>query len=330
MGDHFKRKRKVQEQEFGFGNTGQKKRYLNPDGSFNVIRKGLTRAEQFNPYNELLSAPWSRFFGFVLLWYFSINLFFAIIYMICGIENLIGFDPTEESGPFWEAFFFSAQTLSTVGYGRVSPSGLLVNTIAAIEALIGVMSFALITGLVFGRFSKPVSKLMFSKNLLVSPYRNTQMALMFRLTNRLKSQLSNMKATVSVAINLPDENGNVGRRFFSLKLERDEIVFFPTSWTIVHPIDENSPFWGMKEDELRDSEPEILILVEGYDDGYFTTIQARYSYLEEDVIWGGKWRGILKIAEDGSSQIELSHFHDFDLMEIDHLVGAKQELLSKE
>ncbi len=324
MGEHFRRRRKVQEQEFGFGNTGQKKRLLNKDGSFNVVRKGISVFESFNPYNELLATSWNRFFLFVLLWYFFINLVFAGIYLLCGIDNLRGIDPADESGHFWEAFFFSAQTLSTVGYGRVSPSGILVNTIAAFEALLGVSSFALITGLVFGRFSKPIAKLMFSRNILISPYKN-QTALMFRLTNRMKSQLVNLSANVSIAITLSDENGQPGRRFFRLKLERDDIVFFPTSWTVVHPIDENSPFYGMNEEEFRASEPELLILIQGYDDSFFTNVQVRYSYLEEDVIWGARWRKILTVAEDGSSQIEVNHFDDYDRISIEQLIQAKGE-----
>ncbi|HOY49542.1 MAG TPA: ion channel [Flavobacteriales bacterium] len=323
MGEHFRRRKKIQEQEFGFGNTGQKKRLLNPDGSFNVVRKGLSFFESFNPYNELLTSSWKRFFLFVLLWYFTINMTFAGIYLIFGIEHLKGIDPAEESGPFWEAFFFSAQTLSTVGYGRISPSGILVNSIAAFEALIGVTSFALITGLVFGRFSKPVGKLMFTENILMSPYKNNQTALMFRLTNRMKSQLVNLSANVSSSLNLVDENGVLARRFFRLKLERDEIVFFPTSWTIVHPIDENSPFYGMTEEEFRASEPELLILIQGYDDSYFANIQVRYSYIEENTVWGGKWRKILQVAEDGSSEIHLNHFNDFDRVEINSLIPDK-------
>jgi inward rectifier potassium channel len=312
MLEHLKRRKEVEEKEFGFGNTGQKKRLLNTDGSFNVVRKGVPPFESLNPYNELLSTTWKRFFGFVLLWYFSINLFFACIYVICGIENLHGVDPAEESGPFWEAFFFSAQTLSTVGYGRVSPSGILVNAIAAFEALVGVTSFALITGLVFGRFSKPVAKLMFSENILLSPYKK-ETAMMFRVTNRMKSQLVNLSAQVSVSLSLQGENGKSSRHFFSLTLERDNIVFFPTSWTIVHPIDENSPFFGMSEIEFRASDPELLILVQGYDDSFSANVQVRYSYLENDTIWNATWKKIIDVAEDGSSQIDLKKFNQYDL-----------------
>jgi inward rectifier potassium channel len=311
MLEQIRKKKHVEEKEFGFGNTGQKKRLLNTDGTFNVVRKGVSPFESFNPYNELLATSWNRFFGCVLLWYFSINLFFAGLYLVCGIENLRGVDPAEESGPFWEAFFFSAQTLSTVGYGRVSPSGILVNTIAAFEALVGVTSFALITGLVFGRFSKPVAKLMFSEKLLQSPYKK-ETALMFRLTNRMKSQLVNLSAQVSVSLALKGADGHSSRHFFSLSLERESIVFFPTSWTIVHPIDEGSPFYGMSEAEFRASDPELLILIQGYDDSFSANVQVRYSYLENDTIWGAKWRKIIHVSEDGSSQLDMQNFNAYD------------------
>lgn len=207
--------------------------------------------------------------------YFIVNLVFAVIYYLIGVEHLNGIEEqTKFISKFWGAFFFSSQTLTTVGYGHISPLGSLTNAVAAVEALVGLMMFALITGLVYGRFSTPSPKVLFSGNILVSPYLDIN-GLMFRLINERNSQLINVEVNVMMSRNEKDEEGKLTRKYYNLALERDMIQFFSTSWTVVHPITPESPFYNETSESLKASDTEILIAVEGMNDAYADPVHVR-------------------------------------------------------
>jgi inward rectifier potassium channel len=295
--------------DFGFGNVqNQRVRFLNKDGTFNVIRKGLPFRSTFNFYHFLINLPWLKFVLLIIAWFTFVNFVFALIYVWTGVENLQGVDMRNFSNQFLDAFFFSTQTFTTVGYGRISPIGLATNIVSSLEALVGLMSFALITGLLYGRFSMPESRLMFSEKAVIAPYKGIA-GLMFRIVNLQKSQLLDVEASISVSM-FENKEGERIRSFYSLNLERSTLTFFPTSWTVVHPINDQSPFFEMNEDQFRDAEPEMLIIFKAFDDRYMHTIHASNSYIISEIEWGAKFSSMLGV-ENGWPFVNLGGINDF-------------------
>lgn len=296
--------------DFGFGNVQQQKvRMLNKDGSFNVRRKNEAFGESFNIYHYLLNIPVSHFIFIIIGWFTAINILFASLYVLTGIQHLAGAEHTELGNKFLDAFFFSTQTFTTVGYGHISPIGLSSNIIASFEALVGLMSFALITGLLYGRFSKPESRLRFSTHALVAPYRDIT-AIMFRIANMHKNQLLDIDVQVVVSMFEWKDDKRV-RSFYTLQLERNTVNFFPTSWTVVHPINNESPFFGMDEKAFRETEAELMILFKAYDDKYFQTIHTVYSYTIDEMMWGARFKPTLSV-EDGWPVMDMASFHSYE------------------
>jgi inward rectifier potassium channel len=166
---------------------------------------------------------------------------------------------------FLYSFYFSTQTFTTVGYGSISPQSHTASLIASFEAMVGLMGFAFATGLLYGRFSRPTASILFSDKILVSPYREGQDALMFRIVNTRSSQLVNLHVTV---IANWFERGK--RRYASVDLERDFVTLFPLNWTIVHPLSEESPVWDILNQGLKNCDPEFMIIINGYDDTFST------------------------------------------------------------
>ena len=317
----FKKHRPKQANDLGFGthDHGFGRRSLNRDGSFNVVRKGVPFFNTFETYHRLISMPWLRFNLYVLFLYFIINFIFACLYYIAGIDNLAGIAAKSNADKFWEAFFFSAQTLTTVGYGRVSPVGNFASTIAAIESMLGLLAFALATGLLYGRFSRPDARIKFSTNALISPYKNVS-ALLFRIVNERRNQLIEVEAALSLSM-LHDKHSNT-RTFHTLKLERDKINFFPLSWTIVHPIDEHSPLWGLSEKEFREKDIEVIALIKAFDDTFSQTIYTRLSYKDFEVVWGAKFIPMTEFTNNGT----LLYLNKIDLFEKVESFNPKKDM----
>src|SRR5271165_3628333 len=219
--------------------SGNLRRTINADGSFNVKRTGL-RWRDANPYLMLIDTTWPRFLLFVLVGFMIVNVIFAASYVMIGIEHLKGLE--SEMGPFMNAFFFSVHTLTTVGYGNVYPEGVGANVISAVEAATGLMLFAIATGLLYGRFSRPTARILYSKNAIIAPYQDGT-SLQFRVTNARRNVLMNMEAHV-LLMTVDSSDGSLKRSFIDLPLERRNIFFFALTWTIVHPIDSASPLFG--------------------------------------------------------------------------------------
>ena len=299
-----------EQKDIGFGTKSEEglKRALNKDGSFNVKRTGQNFFESFELYHWLVTISWKRFMLVVFLWYFIINLLFAVLYVAAGIEQLTGISATSEFEKFREAFFFSSQTLTTLGYGRVAPVGLSANIIAAIESMIGLMAIALITGLLYGRFSRPVAKIIYSENAIIAPYKGIN-AFMFRIVNQRTNQL--IETEVELVVSMKSKDGT-SRIFETLTLERSRIQFFPLSWTIVHPIDEHSPLSGMTEEDFNKSDAEFIIMLKAFDDAFSQTIYSRTSYIDEEVIWGAKFISMIGIAQDGTRKLQLDQINKFE------------------
>jgi len=292
--------------DLGFGNnpTVNNQRMLNPDGSSNVRRKGLPFFRSSDVYNYLITMSWSKFCLLILISYMVINSLFAVIYMSAGMENLNGTNGKTNLEHFLDAFFFSAQTISTVGYGHISPRGVLTSSIAAFESMMGLLAFALATGLLYGRFSRPTAKILYSRNMLVAPYRDGK-GLMFRLANYRSNQLIEIEVQVLLSMN-NEEKGNNVRKFFQLELERNRIGLLTLSWTIVHAIDENSPIYGLTADDLDKSDAEFLIMLKAFDDTFSQTVHSRTSYQNEEMVWDAKFKPVFKPDENGIFTIDLS------------------------
>jgi len=305
--------KKAETNELGFGTktSKQKSRLINKDGSFNVDRIEVSNWGSLSIYHALVSMSWRKFNTIVFLYFIFINLIFATIYYFTGIEGLKGVEATTEADKFLEAFYFSTQTFSTVGFGRISPIGNLTSSIAAIESLVGLLGFALATGLLYGRFSRPVARLMFSKNAIIAPFKEGK-AFQFRLANKMRnSQISDMNCRVTVA-KLENENGQLIRRFRPLELELKNIIFFPMTWTINHPIDENSPLFGMTANDMKEADVEFMISLNGFDDTFSQNVTTRYSYTHEEIIYGAKWISVFSTNENGQTSQDLNKLSEFE------------------
>lgn len=285
------------ERELGFGNTiTTDGRMMNPDGSFNVKRETTTPWD--NLYFHLITMPIFQFFALFLGIYVVLNLLFAAFYWMAGIQHFTGIQPGGFFDLFRQVFFFSSQTLTTVGYGQISPMGFWVNAIAALESFVGLSFFALISGLIYGRFARPHAKIVFSENLLVAPYRDG-FALMFRIGNARRSELLETEAQIIMAVNQQDDNGNIIRRFYNLPLEIAKISFFSLSWTIVHAIREDSPLWGLVDTDLSDGLAEFWVLIKGTDEATQQIVHARRSYFTDELIWNAKFLPIIGKTNQG-------------------------------
>jgi len=299
--------------DFGFGSRvaqQSQRRLLNPDGSFNVVRAGLPFFRSLSPYHTLLTTSWPRFFSLVAAGYFAANLGFALLYFLCGPQALDGWHSGTPFARFEDAFFFSVQTLATIGYGRMSPNGLLVNLLVTVEALVGLMGFALATGLLFARFSRPTARIVFSHQAVVAPFRGGT-ALMFRLANERSSQLTEVGATVSLS-RLEDSPAGPVRRFRELRLDRARVAFLPLHWVVVHPIDGDSPLAGVTAEEFARSQAEVLVLVSGTDEVFSQAVHARTSYRGTEVVWGARFADMFLRTEEGLVGVDLRRIHDLE------------------
>lgn len=267
---------------------------------------------RFSIYHSMLTMPRWKFVALILAVYFAVNLIFAFVYLFVGIEQLQGVVATTMWGKFKEAFFFSTETFTTVGYGRVNPVGDGANVVAAIEAMSGFLSFALATGLIFGRFSRPKSYLVFSDFALISPYKDGT-ALMFRFAPYKDNHtLTDVQIRVNIGIKV-QMDGNAEYRYYDLNLERSKVESLPMNWTVVHPIDDKSPFLGFTPEDMKASDVELYVLIRGFDDVYSNVVQQRTSYTYDEILFNGKFIPMYRESEDGRTTIlELHKLNSFE------------------
>lgn len=273
-----------QNQDTGFGDKASEMggRMVNRDGSFNIRRLGISLRDRVSSYHSMLTMPRWRFLLVIFIAYFLINCFFTLLYWLAGPSGLEGVESDHGFKRMKELFFFSTQTFTTVGYGRVNPVGELTNWIAAIESLVGFLSFAIAAGLLYGRFSRPRSFVRFSEKMVLTNYRHGK-ALMFRLVCYKDDHLLT-NAEVKVSARLFSPNGTY--QFYNLDLERSHVDSLVLNWTIVHPIDENSPFKGLSEEDIKALQPEVSVVLLGFDEVYSSTVMARNSYALSDLMFG--------------------------------------------
>jgi len=296
-------------------------RIFNKDGSNNVRIRGIHFLRQFSIFRFMLELQFWKFLCVILACYLAVNLFFAGIYVYIGVEHLGGMDAKTLDGKFWEAFFFSAQTLSTVGYGHVYPSGMAANGMAATESLLGLLMFALATGLMYGRFSQPRAYLQYSNNALITPYKNST-ALMLRFAPYKKHTLSDVEVKLTMAIPVM-ENGVLRNRFYNLELEISKANALALNWTIVHIISEKSPFYKLNKEEILNSGAEILVYVKAYDEGYANTVISRSSYTMEELVYGARFVMMYGPDKEGKhTLLDHTRLHTYEPVEMPAEIAA--------
>lgn len=295
-------------------------RLTNKDGSINLRKVGMPFWERISLYHSLLRMSRGKFLLTVFSFYTVLNLLFASLYLIVGVENLRGILPGNDMlSNFEQAFFFSSQTLTTVGYGHISPSGLAANIIASLESFMGILSFALVTGLLYGRFTRPRAYLLFSHNIIVAPHKGGR-ALMVRTATYKNNHLTDVEALATIAMHI-DENGQRVRRFYPLTLEISKINSLALSWTMVHMIDEESPLYMMSEEEIREADVEILYFIKGFDDHFSNTVQQRTSYRHNEMVFGVKFMPMFRKSDDGMSTIlDLSQINTYEQATLPEMV----------
>lgn len=300
--------------DLGFGAVVTKEsrqRFVNRDGSFNARRAGLSFWTSLSPYHLLLTVSWGKFLGLAALYFVVINTVFAFAYLACGEGALVGTMGEHSYGAFWRAFFFSVHTFATIGYGTIAPIGMAANLIVVVESLAGLLASAIITGLIFARFSRPTARIVFSQQAVIAPYKDIT-GFMFRITNARKNQLINLEAKVSLSLYVHG-NGPINRRFYQLKLERSRVDFFPLAWTIVHPIEEDSPLYGYTQEQLRRADAEFIILLTGLDDSISQTVHTRSSYKHHEIVWNAKFSNLYEPLVDGEPiTIDVGKLHDIE------------------
>jgi inward rectifier potassium channel len=306
----------LRDRDLGFGSivsSHRARRLLNRDGSFNVVREGLGLLATIAPYHLMLTISWAGFIGIVTLLYLVLNLLFALLFLACGPDALAGPGVHMLGGPFSQAFFFSIQTFATIGYGQIGPNGLAANSLVTIEALVGLMYQALATGLLFARFAKPTAAIVFSRQAVIAPYADLQ-SLQFRTVNRRRrSEIIELEAQVLYTSFEKNDRGQTVRRYRLLPLERNKVTFFPLAWTIVHPIDGNSPIAGKSREDFEREEAEILVLLTGVDETNEQTVHARTSYRWDEIVWNARFQSVFRgAARSQLLAIDVNRLHDIE------------------
>ena len=287
---------------FGSNPSNYGGRFINRDGSFNVRKEGHAFWQRFSLFHSMLNLPLWKFVLVLLSFFIGINLFYTLIYVALGGDQFQGMLARSYWGEIKEIYFFSTETFTTVGYGRVNPIGDGANFVASIEAMTGFISFAIVTGLIYGRFAKPKAYLAFSDHALVAPYQGGK-ALMFRFASYKENHtLTDVEIKVNIALQV-QENGKATFKFYSLPLERSKVDSLPMNWTVVHAIDETSPVFGFTQDDMKTADLELYVLIRGFDDVFSNFVLQRTSYTYNEIKFNRKFVPMYRESEDGQTTI---------------------------
>lgn len=310
---------------FGANSADYGGRFVNKDGKPNIQKRGIPLLERISWYHTMLTVPRWKFLFIIISFFIIVNLIFASIYYMTGVEHLAGMNTENEWQKFGEAFFFSAQTFTTVGYGRISPTGFGTSAIAAFEALLGLLTFSLATGLFYGRFSRPKAYLKFSYNALIAPYKDIT-ALMLRVAPFKNATLTDAEAVLTVGMAV-EENGKLVNKFFPLELEYNKVNALNLSWTIVHPINESSPLYRFTGEDYASINGEVMVLLKAFDDMFSTTVVKRSSYTFNEIVVGAKFKPMYHRDEEAHKTIlELENLNSYTPADISFAFANNQQV----
>ncbi len=304
--------KQVDDPGFGEKYSNRTKRIINKDGSFNVSRTNAG----FNVsdiYHQLITMSWPAFLSALSGVFIFVNVVFAAAYTSLGVHNLEGTDGSGLLLKFLNSFFFSVQTFTTVGYGGILPGSIVSSLVASFEAMTGLMGFALATGLLYGRFSKPSAKIIFSNNAIIAPFRDGK-SLQFRIANKRSNVLMNLEAKLLLML-VEKSEGQFIHKYYNLKLDLPFISFFPLSWTVVHPINDESPLKDFTREHFEKTDAEILILIKGFDESFNQNVHIRYSYRFDEIIWNARYKLAYTTNGEGDTILQLDQLHDYELVE---------------
>lgn len=290
-------------------------RFVNKDGSYNIVRQGIRLQHRVSIFQRMITMPAWKFGLWVLVLFILANAVFAMLYFLLGLGE---FSRTAGGSlPILyliHLFFFSVQAMTTVtvDYRQIAPSGFWASVVSSFEALCGLMGVAILTGLVYSRFARPRSYILFSRQALISPYRG-QTALMFRLVSyKDRHNLTDANVIVNLGLNL-EENGAPVYKFYTLALERHHIDSLNMNWTIVHPIDDKSPLQNVSPEDLRHGQAEVFVQLSGFDEVFSATVVAKTSYFYSEIIYGAKFIPMYRESEDDTTTIlELNKLDEYE------------------
>ncbi|HEY9611628.1 ion channel [Allocoleopsis sp.] len=285
--------------------VNRKKRFdIVSNRRFDVVRKGMSHSYWSDPYHLLLMLDWPQFFGLTAIFYITTNALFALLYLAGG--DCI---KSARPGSFLDAFFFSIQTMATIGYGAMYPQTDYANLLVAIESLVGLLGVAMATGLMFARFSRPTARVLFSRVAVITPH-NGLPTLMLRVANERRNQI--LEAQIGLSL-LRDEVTTEGlsiRRFYDLKLLRSQTRTFALSWIVMHVIDEDSPLYGATPESLEEVQTDIVVTLTGIDETVSQTVHARHYYITDEILWNMRFVDIFSKKPDGRRVLDFNRFHD--------------------
>lgn len=312
----------------GFGTTAgtNHNRLVNREGLMNV-RRAENRFDMSDVYHKALIMPWMRFLVLTVVVYTAVNIVFALAYLIIGIENIKGAVPGSWIHNFGEAMFLSAQTLTTVGYGILSPGTPMMSSIAAIESMAGLLIFGIFTGLAFGRFSRIRPRFVYSSNIVLAPYKNGINALMVRFANERNGAIMDATATMMLVLEY-FEDDRLKRKFFDLSLEIAQVRTLALSWTLVHPVTTESPIYTLSKTDLERVHAEVIVVIHAYDDTVGQPFYARHSWHASDLLIGRRFAPMFFDTNEGIVEIDLTRIDDTidaDLYPVDGQLPLKQE-----
>lgn len=292
-------------------NKSQKKsqkksaRSLRRDGTLNIDSRSYGRTVFSDLYHILMSASWFKLLGLITAVFFTINLIFGTAFFLAGDQALEGLQSNGLLSRWMDCVFFSVQTFATIGYGKLSPATLPAHFLVTGEALIGLLSVAMMTGMIFARFSRPTARVVFSDKILFGDM-DGQPVLMFRMANARLNQIVEAQVRVVLLKTEITKEGLSFREFYDLKLERSNSPLFSMSWTVVHPIDSESPVYGLSKEQILESDIEFMVTLTGTDETFLQSVYARMAYSVDDFLWNAHFSDMISRTPEGRIHIDIA------------------------
>lgn len=276
------------------------------DGHFQVLGMGAWHSYWRDPYHLLLTIPWTGFIATIVLAYLGTNTGFALLYLAGG-DCIANATP----GSFLDHFFFSVQTLASIGYGAMYPKTVYANAIVTIEAMLGLVGIAVLTGLAFARFSRPTARVLFSKNVVIAPHEGVP-TLIFRTANSRRNHILEAQMSAYLLRDVVTQEGQFLRRIYDLKLLRNVSPSFSLTWVAMHAIDQSSPLYGVTPEELIESNAILTVTLNGIDETVSQVVHARHIYAAPEILWNYRFVDIVERSPEGHRYINYNAFHDIE------------------